>query len=281
MPEDPVPGRPAPAASSSSRAPVPDDDGVSGALLTIAYSSLADRAGDVVWPERSADLDLLLCVQGDLPEDFEPPDGVRLVRVPGRGVAKSRNASIDHARGRYLLFCDDDVRVDLDGVRRGVDHLRETGKAIALGRGLGADGVLRKRYAADVTPLTLFNSARAATYEMLVDVAQLRAHHLRFDERFGAGAALYLGDEYILVADLLRAGLAGDAVPLVYGIHPVESSGSRWGGADAHARAVVFNRVFGWQAPPIRLAFAVRSRDKLGGWAAVARFALNGTRPTP
>ncbi|MBE1876362.1 glycosyltransferase family 2 protein [Myceligenerans pegani] len=274
-PLEPVSGTPAP---SSSGIPA-SDDGAAGPLLTIAYSSLAERAGDVVWPERSDDLDLLLCVQGDLPEGFVPPEGVRLVRVPGRGVAKSRNASLRHARGRYLLFCDDDVRVDLDGVCRGVEHLRATGKAIALGRGMGADGELRKRYAAEVTPLTLFNSAKAATYEMLVDVDRLRAHDVWFDERFGAGAELYLGDEYILIADLLRAGLAGDAVPFVYGIHPVESSGSRWGGRDAHARAVVFNRIFGWQAPPIRLAFAVRSRDKLGGWGAVARFALNGTRP--
>lgn len=255
---------------------VPDDDGVP--LLTVAYSSLAERAGNVVWPEGEG-LDLLLCVQGELPDGFVAPDGVRVVRVPGRGVAKSRNASIDHARGRYLLFCDDDVRVDLDGVRRGVEHLRATGGAIALGRGLGADGVFRKRYAERVTPLTLFNSAKAATYEMLVDVEQLRAEDVRFDERFGAGAELYLGDEYILIADLLRAGLTGDAVPFTYGVHPVESSGSRWGGRDAHARAVVFNRVFGWRAAPVRLAFALRSRDKLGGWGAVARFALNGSRP--
>lgn len=254
-------------------------------MLTIAYSSLAERAGDVVWPSGDGidlpgdGIDLLLCVQGELPDGFTAPEGVRVVRVPGRGVAKSRNASIEHARGRYLLFCDDDVRVDLDGVRRGIAHLRATGKAIALGRGLGADGVLRKRYAADVTPLTLFNSAKAATYEMLVDVEQLRGHGVRFDERFGAGAELYLGDEYILIADMLRAGLAGDAVPFVYGIHPVESSGSRWGGADAHARAVVFNRVFGWRAGPVRAAFALRSRDKLGSWSAVARFAANSTRP--
>ncbi|GAA1861824.1 glycosyltransferase [Myceligenerans crystallogenes] len=253
-------------------------DGAGKAVLTIAFSSLAERAPDIEWP-AGEDLDLLLCVQGDLPDGFAAPAGVRVVRVPGRGVAKSRNASIDHARGRYLLFCDDDVRVDLDGVRRGVEHLTETGKAIALGRGLGADGAFRKNYAERITPLTLFNSAKAATYEMLVDAWQLRARDVRFDERFGAGAELYLGDEYILIADMIRAGLAGDAVPFTYGVHPVESSGSRWGGRDAHARAVVLNRVFGRRAAPVRLAFALRSREKLGGWPAAARFALNGSRP--
>ncbi len=247
--------------------------------LTIGYSSLASRAGDVRLPVVGDDVEVVLCVQGELPSGYSAPAGVRLVTVPGRGVARSRNAAIDAARGRYLLFCDDDVRVDLDGVRAAVHELSRRGAAVGLGRGMGEDGTLRKAYPPGVRRLTLFNSAKAATYEMLVDVDQVRSAGVRFDERFGAGADLYLGDEYIFIADCLRAGLKGWSVPSVFGVHPVESSGSRWGGRDAHVRAVALNRVFGRAALPVRAAFAWRSRKRLGGWGAALRFTLDGERP--
>jgi hypothetical protein len=247
--------------------------------LTIGYSSLGARVAHARLPTPDEDAEILLCVQGEVPEGYRTPPGARLVRVPGRGVARSRNAAIDAARGRYLLFCDDDVRVDVAGARTVIAELDRRGAALALGRGMGEDGALRKAYPPDVRRLTLFNSAKAATYEMLVDVDQVRSAGVRFDERFGAGAELYLGDEYIFIADCLRAGLRGYAIPSVLGVHPVESSGSRWGGRDAHVRAVALNRVFGRAALPARTAFAVRARRRLGGWGGVRRFALDGTPP--
>ncbi|BDZ42885.1 hypothetical protein GCM10025865_21840 [Paraoerskovia sediminicola] len=214
----------------------------------------------------------------DVPADVA---GERPVVVPGRGVARSRNAAIDHAGRRYLLFCDDDVTVDLPGVLAAVDHLRETGAALALGRATNPAGRFRKRYARRARRLTLFSSAKAATYEMLVDVDQVRAAGLRFDERFGAGAQHHLGDEYLFVAAMLRAGLRADAVPITVAVHPAESSGSRWGGSDVRARAVVLNEVFGRWAAPVRLAFAVRAARRLGSLRAVAALAGDGTRAEP
>jgi hypothetical protein len=241
-------------------------------LLTVAYSTMVDRVHRLSIEVLEPDTDVLICLQGgEIPPDL-PLAGARIVESLGRGVARSRNLSIDHALGRYLLFCDDDVTVLPAGVARGIRHLQRTGHAIALGQGLSPTGAPRKNYPSKVTRLTLFNSAKAATYEMLVDVEQIRAHGLRFDESFGAGERHYLGDEYIFISDLLRAGLRGDAVPLAFGIHPHDSSGSRWGTHDGAARAAVINRVFGRLAPTVRLAFALKHRVRLGGWRQLARF---------
>lgn len=241
-------------------------------LLTVAYATVADRAHAVSVEHLPPEVEVLICVQGgSLPS--AAPERARVVESPGQGVAKSRNLSIDHAHGRYLLFCDDDVTVLLDGVMAGIRHLQRTGHALALGQGLSPSGEPRKQYPATLERLTRFNSARAATYEMLVDVDQVRAHGLRFDERFGAGMHHYLGDEYIFIGDLLRAGVRADAVPLAFGIHPHDSSGSRWGSHhDRAARAAVINRVFGRLAPAARLAFGLKHRVRLGGWRALARF---------
>lgn len=245
--------------------------------LTVAYSSLAERVQDLR-PPQDPRVEVIVCVQGPL-TGIRVPDGVdRVVPVPGRGVARSRNAAIEDTRRRYLLFCDDDVDVRTEGVLAAVAHLRSTGAALALGRAVDPDGRLRKRYGSDrPVRLTLANSAKAATYEMLVDVAQVRQAGLRFDERFGAGVETYLGDEYLFIADLLRAGLRGYAVPLVFGVHPPTSSGSRWGGEDLHVRAVVLNHVFGRSAPLVRSLFAARHLRRIGGVGNLVRFTTDRT----
>jgi glycosyltransferase involved in cell wall biosynthesis len=248
--------------------------------LTIAYATLATRAHQISLPRVSAGTEILVCVQGGAVSSDARLDDARIVPVAGRGVAKSRNVSMDHARGRYLLFCDDDVLVDLPGVEDAIQHLRRTGIALALGQGMSPTGLMRKSYPQSVRRLTRFNSAKAATYEMLIDLEQVRATGVRFDERFGAGAELYLGDEYIFIADLLEAGLAGEAIPVVFGTHPEESSGSLWGTAeDRHVRAVAINRVFGRWSFGARLAFGLKNRSNLGGWGAVAGFLADGTGP--
>jgi hypothetical protein len=249
-------------------------------LLTIAYSTLAARARNISLAGIPPEVEILVCVQnGPLSCDGEL-SRARIIPVPGTGVAKSRNASIECARGRYLLFGDDDWEVNLPGVVEGIRHLERTGHALALGQARDPSGAKRKRYPQRVTPLTPFNSAKAATYEMLVDLSQVRSAGARFDMRFGAGTNLHLGDEYIFIADLLRAGLSCDAVPMVFGTHPRVSSGSRWGSpADSHARAVALNRVFGRWAFLGRTAFGLKNRANLGDWRALMTFITDNTQP--
>lgn len=259
---------------------------MSAPFLTLGWSTLADRADAIRVPDLtgidSGEVEILVCVQGSIaPRRAAPanlPPCARVVEVAGTGVTRSRNASLTHARGRYLMFCDDDIEIVLDQALATARYLARTGRALALGTALDPDGVPRKRYPTSTRRLGLLSAGRAATYEMVVDVAAVRGAGLRFDERFGAGASLPLGDEYIFIADLLRSGLQGDAVPWVLASHPHHSSGHRWGSdADADHRAAVLDRVFGWWSPPMRLAFALKNARRLGSLRRVARLAL-GTR---
>jgi hypothetical protein len=227
-----------------------------------------------------SDVEVVVCVQGGPVPCEGELSRARVIPVPGTGVAKSRNASIECARGRYLLFGDDDWTVNLPGVAAGIRHLEQTGHALALGQARDPSGAMRKKYPRGVTPLTPFNSAKAATYEMLIDLSQVRATGARFDMRFGAGTDPHLGDEYIFIADLLRAGLACDAIGAVFGTHPRVSSGSRWGSpADSHARAVALNRVFGRWAFFGRTAFGLKNRANLGDWRALMTFITDSAQP--
>ncbi len=232
--------------------------------LTVGYSALADRAKNIT-PPKNPDWEILVITQGgEVGKVFE---NAKTFSLSSTGVAKSRNAAISNASGEFLVFADDDIVFNEKGLKEAISFLDEHPNiSLLLTQATDPNGKLRKQYPAKEEKLTLLNSARAATYEMIIRVADIRSKDIRFDESFGAGVENYLGDEYIFIADLIKAGGQGIFVPIVTAIHPENSSGSGWGTArDRVARAKVFTRVFGASAPIVRLAFGLRRLRELGG----------------
>ena len=192
------------------------------AILAVA------RVGGIVLP---------LDWRSALPEALTARGDVTFFEQVAWGVAKSRNLVLDSTTTEYLLFADDDVEFDWAGILEGVALLdADPGADMLLAAARDEHGRLRKAYPSSVVPLSVRNSGKAATYEMLVRVPAVRARGIRFDERFGAGAVNYLGDEYIFCADLLRAGgrglqLGNFRTQQLHGCGPV-------GGHHQHRRSV-------------------------------------------
>ena len=242
--------------------------------LTVGFSTLAERVSNIQLPSK--DFDYLVLVQNPNQVSYSAPSGAKLIEVAGKGVAKSRNQAIQNCQTELLIFGDDDVEF----------HPTELAKAIAkfeadpslvllLLAAKDEKGNARKQYPAKEERLNLLNSARAATYEMIVRADLVRQLEVRFDEKFGAGAENYLGDEYIFIADLIRAGAKCEFAPLFIATHPSDSSGERWGSSqDRRARALVFDRVFSSLAPVVRLAFGLRRMKQLGGPKQLMLFVL-------
>ena len=247
-------------------------------LLTFGFSTTADRVKNLKDPEFPQDHELLALVQNpkELSYVLNLPKA-RLVQLSSIGVAKSRNAALKHAGGEFLIFGDDDITFKSEGISQALDYFKSHPEcSIILAQAVDESGQLRKRYFSKATPLKLTNSARAATYEMLVRVDAIRGASITFDENFGAGLENYLGDEYIFIADSLRAGLKGVHLPVIVAIHPTESSGSRWGTErDLSARAKVFQRVFGIWAPIMRLAFILKTENKKPNFIQILKFIFN------
>ena len=241
-------------------------------LLTIGYSTLSDRASNISYP-KNADWEYQLHIQQSLTKQAKPG----IFYLDSLGVAKSRNSAITQANGTYLLFGDDDVVFDEQAISEALVYLdQHLEVSLLLGSAVDETGNLRKNYPTKLTKLTKFNCAKAATYEMIVRVADVQKHGVRFDEDFGAGAKNYLGDEYIFIADLISKGANCVFAPIPIAMHPANSSGARWGEKqDRVARARIFNRVFGPMAMPIRLGFALRRTTELGGWLNAAKFVLS------
>ena len=251
---------------------------MTGKLLTIGYSTLADRLDNIILPKLDLPHEIFISIQNPGNIDFKLPNNFkfRAVTAMEKGVAKSRNIVLNSAETKYLLFADDENTFRGDNIKFAISYLEEHPDCdLVLAQAIDTTGALRKAYPKKVKKLTKFNSAKAATYEMIVRVDSARSKGMAFDEQFGAGADNYLGDEYIFIADLLDKGGAGVFLPCTIAIHPLESSGSRWGSdADLRARAVVFQRVFGDTAPIIRTAFYLKNLRKFGGLKNIIRFTI-------
>ena len=244
--------------------------------LTFGYSTLANRLANISLPDLSSHpgWDVLITVQSgneQSPQDSDlakAPKGskVELLAFPGVGVTKLRNQVIKNAKGKYLIFSDDDIEFNEAGLLEAIAYLEQSGAGLLLGQAVDESGKLRKSYPSQVQSLNKFNSAKAATYEMIVNLEQVRASGVLFDEDFGAGAAVtYLGDEYIFICDLVAAGVRCDFVPLVLATHPTVSSGSGWGpDRDRIARARIFDRAFKGNRTLPYMARAAFGLKKLG-----------------
>ena len=245
--------------------------------LTFGYSTLANRLSNIQLPDLAnhPDWNVLITVQSGSQstpkaEDLaKAPKGknVETLSFPGVGVTKLRNQVLNNASGKYLVFSDDDIRFNEKGLVEAIDYLEKTGAGLLLGQAVDESGTLRKAYPSKVQRLNKFNSAKAATYEIIVNLEQVRAAGVRFDENFGAGAEVtYLGDEYIFICDLVAAGVRCDFVPIVLATHPTDSSGSGWGtDRDRIARARIFDRAFkGNRTLPFmaRVAFGLKKLGK-------------------
>jgi glycosyltransferase involved in cell wall biosynthesis len=243
--------------------------------LTLGYSALSDRLGGLALPVENPNHEVLVVVQGEprsVPATLTKR--ARVVTLTSRGVAKSRNEVIRESGGRYVVFSDDDIVFNESGLGEVVDYLdSHPDVSLVLAQAVDDKGRLRKKYPTRPTRLGLFNSAKAATYEMVLRLDDSRSSDVWFDEDFGAGAVNYLGDEYIFIVDLVRAGRRCMFLPITIAMHPEESSGSRWGTeADLRARATIFTRVFGALAPFVRIAFGAKHLGRRMSFGQYLRF---------
>ena len=242
---------------------------MSDALLTVGFSTLAERVNNIEPPRLSIAHKVFLSIQD--PHNSSEPLPTNFVfdsvKSSERGVAKSRNTVLRNADTKYLLFADDEI-VFLDrGIKLALEYLEEHPECdLVLTQAIDTTGALRKRYSKKRVQLTKFNSAKAATYEMIVRVDTIKSKDVYFDETFGADVSNYIGDEYIFIADLINKGGTAMFLPITIAIHPKESSGSLWGtDRDLIARAQVFQRVFGTLAPFVRAVFFFKNYGKTKG----------------
>lgn len=207
--------------------------------------------------ERPALLVINQCTTIEPPPDIERP-GVRMYSLRERGVSRSRNAALARARGRLLAIVDDDVQYlpsALDTLRRG--FAAHPSAAVVTFQFLAREtGQPTKRYAAQ--PFVHGPLSAAAVSSIEIAIRRELAGHIRFDERFGLGAALTSGEENIWLQDVMRQGLTAAYYPAAVCDHPGLSSGHRgWTAVEARTKGALLRRMYPRAWPAMLGGFCV------------------------
>lgn len=205
--------------------------------------------------------------------DLAARGDVTFVEMEGRGVARSRNAALATAPGEIAVLADDDLDFRVESYPAlARAFAREPGLGCVCGIVAGPDGRPRKRPARAGARLRPWNAARVGTPEIALRLAEIRRLGLRFDEEFGAGTDLPIGDEFIFLVRGLRAGLKGRHLALTLAVHAPESSGLAFDAESLEVRRAVFRRAMGWRSWLFRLGFAAKNRRRFRSLGDALRF---------
>lgn len=207
--------------------------------------------------ERPALLVINQCTTIDPPPDIERP-GLRMYSLRERGISRSRNAALERARGKLLAIVDDDIEYlpsALATLRRG--FAAHPSAAVVTFQFLAREtGLPAKRY----PPRAIEHGRLSAASVSSIEIVLRRdlAGHLRFDERFGLGAALSSGEENIWLQDVLRSGLTAGYYPAALSDHPSLGSGHRvWTAAEARTKGALLRRMYPMAWPAMLGGFCV------------------------
>lgn len=244
--------------------------------VTIAISALGEGAFGISLPPAQRGLEYLVLVQGLRPDqalpDFDRSD-TRAVRLEGLGLSRSRNAALAQCRARYLLVSDEDLLLEPAGIEALADALDRAPELDFVAGWRRAQRQARGGRLPAEHRIRWYKAGHICAPEFMLRIEAVRAKKLLFDTEFGVGARYPIGEDFIFIRDLLKAGLRGRALPVVTGHHPGASSGARWDTPHLlEARRAMLRRAFGNWHLILRVLYALKLRRHLGGWRGALRF---------
>lgn len=168
---------------------------------------------------------------------FVQRSDVSLHIIHSRGLSKNRNNALRLASAPLALISDDDVDYTTEGLLAVIQAFHQHPRADVISFQFRSEEQ-RKAY-----PTRSFNHRRPARgfYITSIEMAFRREKvqgRLRFNEHFGLGSEDFpMGEEAVLLHDMLKAGLACIYLPYVICSHPGQSTGPKQLAQATHLQA--------------------------------------------
>ena len=241
--------------------------------ITIAIATLGPGAATVALPAPARGLRYTVFMQDPMsPPPHSTRADVAYVALETLGLSHSRNSALAQCATPLLVFADDDMVLDTDGLRNLAAQMDQDSE-LGFSAGWRAGRMPKTGRRAATYRLRKLTAGRVCAPELMVRVAAVRAAGVQFDTHFGVGAQHPVGEDYIFVCDMLEAGLRGTAFPIITGAHNGLSTGDNWRDTTIlRARRTVLDRCFGGWSPIVRAVYALRHAKRLGGIRGVWRF---------
>lgn len=182
---------------------------------------------------------------------LEVRSDVLLITSHERGLSRSRELALCHAKAELCLICDDDVVFRPEAI----DTIRKSfadnpSVAVMTFRIEGMDGQAIKPYKEQEAMVRAIPHAREAGYYWSVEIAFRRqmilAAQIQFETRIGLGTNIPTGEDTLFLIHCWERGLPMAHCKQVILSAPQEHSEQQEGYRDWYARGVVWPRVYGW-----------------------------------
>ena len=152
-----------------------------------------------------------------LKSDFET---VKVINVFEKGLSKSRNVAIQNSSKDILVFTDDDVVFDIRFTDKILKTLNKRNEYDGFRfRFKIESGGFSKKYPENFRPkLNWFEILNASSIELVFKRESIY-NVISFDEDFGLGSFITLGEEAIFLADAKKSGLKIGFAPKTLATH--------------------------------------------------------------
>lgn len=201
--------------------------------------------------------------------EFSTSEGhiIRVIESGERGIGRSRNLALEEARGRIVLFSDDDI-VYSEGYAESILKAFEAhpeADIIMFNVNVSED---RKTYRIDKEiRVHKWSVGRYPAYAAAARLDSIRRAKVSFSLLFGGGARYSNGEDSLFFMDCLRAGLEVIAVPVTIGSEIPRESTWFHGFNDKFFldRGVLYSFLYGNAAGIWALRFVLAKRRTYAG----------------
>ena len=152
----------------------------------------------------------------------------RMISTTERGLSRSRQMAMDHAKGDICLFCDDDEVLEADYAATIVNAYAELPKASAIVFNLNRINYKMKKSYYRISKTRIAPKYRGYSSQMLTfKIADIRKKKIKMNLKFGSGTQWGGGEEILFEDDIRKAGLYMYEYPSV--IATIDyAGGSQW-----------------------------------------------------
>lgn len=178
--------------------------------------------------------DIIICHQITNGNVYTYPEGlgenIKIIPKLEKGLSKSRNVLLNAAiegNADYIIISDEDVEYEVDNLSVFVEDLISNVNINShyQFKSITPDGRDRKKYPIDRYELGLLDIFKVSSIEMCLNIDLLVKDRIMFDENFGLGADYPVGEEAVLLADVVKRKQKITFIPIAITIHPIESTG--------------------------------------------------------
>lgn len=151
---------------------------------------------------------------------------IKVINDFGIGLSRSRNEALKNSTKKILVFTDDDVVYKSNFMATILQAFNKyTDAAVIQFQIEDFDGIIYRKYKVDEKlNLSKFESSNSMSIELVMKRSFLIEKKIQYDALFGLGAVFELGEENILLSDILSKKGVMHFLPLTIAYHQSQIS---------------------------------------------------------